>query len=51
MKLYKLTAHEAHDLLRKREVSAVELTSSVLERIREAEPAVKALVTVSEELA
>jgi len=51
MNLYDLTAHEAHDLLRSRQVSSVELTRAVLERIHQVEPKVRAFVTVTEELA
>ncbi|MDP2917117.1 MAG: amidase family protein, partial [Dehalococcoidia bacterium] len=46
-----LTIHEAHHLLKTRQVSSVELTKSVLERINKMEPKVHALVTVTEELA
>ena len=38
MELYDLTAHEIHDLLVKREVSAVEVTESVFQRIDKVEP-------------
>ncbi len=51
MKLYELTAHEAHDLLKKRQVSSVELTSAALERIRQVDDAVRSMVTVTEETA
>ncbi len=46
-----LTIHEAHELLKKREVSSVELTRELLKRVRELEPEVHALVTVTGELA
>ncbi len=49
--LYHLAAHEAAALLAAREVSAVELTNAVLERIRQTEPLVRGLVTVTEEAA
>ncbi|AOY57081.1 MULTISPECIES: Asp-tRNA(Asn)/Glu-tRNA(Gln) amidotransferase subunit GatA [Desulfococcus] len=51
MKLYELTIHEAHDLLRRKEISAVELTGSVLDRIREIDPRVGAYITVAKETA
>ena len=46
-----LTIHEAHELLRKRELSSVELTRSYLERIEAVEGRVKAFVTVTADLA
>ncbi len=46
-----LTIHEAHDLLKSRQLSSVELTRSCLERISHIEPRVKAFVTVTDELA
>ena len=46
-----MTAHEARDLLDRGEVSSVELTQAVLDRIREVEDKVKAFVTVTDELA
>jgi len=46
-----LTIHEAHRLLKNRELSSVELTRACLERISEVEPKVRALVTVTDELA
>ncbi len=51
MELCYLTAHEAQDLLRKREISAVELTQEVLKRIEQVEEKVKAFVTVTADLA
>ncbi|MBI2851303.1 MAG: Asp-tRNA(Asn)/Glu-tRNA(Gln) amidotransferase subunit GatA [Chloroflexi bacterium] len=47
----KLTIHEAHELLKTKQLSSVELTKACLERIRQVEPQVKAIVTVTEELA
>ena len=41
----KFTIHETHRLLESKQVSSVELTRTYLERIQEAEPEVKALVT------
>ena len=46
-----LTIHEAHQLLKTRQISAVELTQACLARIREVEPELQALVTVTDELA
>ncbi|MCC6545347.1 MAG: Asp-tRNA(Asn)/Glu-tRNA(Gln) amidotransferase subunit GatA [Nitrospirae bacterium] len=44
MDLYKLTIHELHDLLKKKEVSAKEITESVFSRIDEVEDKVRAYV-------
>ncbi len=49
--LYDLTAHEARDLLDKKEISSVELTQACLERIAQAEDRVKAYMTVTAEVA
>ena len=49
MPKYDLTIHEAHQLLKKGEVSSVELTKSVLERVGEVEGKVRSFVTVTEE--
>src|SRR3989304_1111153 len=49
--LFRLTIHEAHQLLIHREISSVELTRAVLERLHRVEPQVKAFVTVTEDLA
>ncbi|HEY55202.1 MAG TPA: Asp-tRNA(Asn)/Glu-tRNA(Gln) amidotransferase subunit GatA [Dehalococcoidia bacterium] len=46
-----LTIHEAHRLLKARKLSSVELTKACLERTKELEPKLKALVTVTGELA
>jgi len=51
LKLCELTIHEAHDLLRKGEVSAVELTQAVIERIVEVDNQVKAYLTITPEWA
>ncbi len=51
MELYSLTAHEASDLLKKGEVSSVELTKSVLERIEDVEGKVGGYITVLNEKA
>ncbi len=49
--LWRLTAHEAHEGLRRREFTSVELTRSVLERVAEVEPTVNAYITLTAELA
>jgi len=49
--LHDLTAHEAADLLARREVSSRQLTQAVLDRIRQVEERIGAFVTVTEELA
>jgi aspartyl-tRNA(Asn)/glutamyl-tRNA(Gln) amidotransferase subunit A len=46
-----LTIHEAHTLLRTRQVSSVELTRHYLERIQQIDPKIQALVTVTPETA
>ncbi len=46
-----LTIHEAHELLKGRQLSSVELTQAYLERIQQVDPKVRALVTVTGELA
>ena len=46
-----LTIHEAHRLLKTRQLSSVELTTAYLERIQEVEPKVHALVITTDELA
>ncbi|MGH2633984.1 MAG: amidase, partial [Tepidiformaceae bacterium] len=49
--LWRLTAHEAHEKLRAKEFTAVELTESVLARIEAVEGKVHAYITVTPELA
>ena len=49
MKLYELTAHELHDKLVNKELSSVELTNALYERIDEVEDKVNAYVTVDKE--
>ena len=44
---YYLTAHEMRDLLEKREISATELTRSVLERTQQVEPKLKSYLQVT----
>ena len=46
-----LAIHEAHSLLKAKKLSSVELTRACLQRIRQVEPDVHALVTTTEELA
>ena len=49
--LHRLTAHEARKLLSNREVSSVELTQAVLDRIAAVDDRLGAYLTVSDELA
>jgi aspartyl-tRNA(Asn)/glutamyl-tRNA(Gln) amidotransferase subunit A len=49
--LWRLTAHEAHEKLRAKEITSVELTRSVLDRVAEMEPKVHAYITQTPELA
>ena len=51
MDLYSLTIHEAGDLLRRREVSAHELTAAALSRIEAVDTQVKAFLTVTPDIA
>ncbi len=51
MDLCRLTIHEAADLLKKREVSSVELTEAVLHQVEAVDGKVNALVTVTADLA
>jgi len=48
---YDLTIHEAHGLLKARKLSSVELTQAILDRIKQVEPKVRAIVTVTGETA
>ena len=48
---YDLTIHEAHQLLKKRELSSLELTKAVLERVHQVEDKVRSFVTVTEDVA
>ncbi|MFC1943422.1 Asp-tRNA(Asn)/Glu-tRNA(Gln) amidotransferase subunit GatA [Chloroflexota bacterium] len=47
--LNQLTIHEAHRLLKSKQLSSVELTKACLERIHQVEPKVHAFVTVTDE--
>ena len=49
--LWRLTAHEAHEKLRAKEFTAVELTQSVLDRVAAVEPRVHAYITLTAEVA
>ena len=51
MKLHELTIAEAHRLLRKREITSLELTRAVLDRIEAVEHKVDAYITVAGETA
>ena len=51
MKLYELTIGEAHRLLKNKEISSVELTRAVLDRINTVEGNVDAFITISEQTA
>jgi len=48
MKLHELKIHEAHELLKKKEISSRELTMAVLERIRDVEDKIGAYITVED---
>ena len=48
---HQLTIHEAQRLLKAKQLSSVELTKACLERIHQVEPKVRALVTITDELA
>ena len=47
MELFELTIHELHEKLKRREVSSVEATKSLLARIEATEPKVGAFITVT----
>ncbi len=51
MELYRLTAHQLHQLLQKKEVTSREITESVLRRIGQVEERVHSFITVLPELA
>ncbi len=51
MSINQLTAHELHEKLKEREITAVELTESIYARIDAVEPAVKGYLTLTKELA
>lgn len=47
MKLYSLTIHKLHEKLKRKEVSSVEVTKEVLNRIGEVEERIRAFVTIT----
>lgn len=51
MELYRLTAHEIHQLLQKKEVSSEEVTRSVISRIEEVEPKINGYIETTFDLA
>lgn len=51
MDLCQLTAHELHDKLQKKEISAVEIASSVFKRVDQVEEKVKSYLTVTRDQA
>jgi len=51
MPLYELTAHELHEKLKAREITAVELTQSVHDRIDAVEERIKGYITLTKETA
>ena len=51
MPLYELTAHELHEKLKAREITSVELTNAVYERIGEVEARTQAYLTLTKEIA
>lgn len=51
MKLFDLPAHQLHEMLKAKEISAVELCKDVFSRIKDVEEKVKAYVTLTEDMA
>jgi len=51
MELYEFTAHQLHNMLKERQISAVELCKHIFSRIKEVEDKVKAYLTLTEEIA
>jgi aspartyl-tRNA(Asn)/glutamyl-tRNA(Gln) amidotransferase subunit A len=51
MDLFRLTIHEAHALLKKKEISSKEITESVLDRIEAVEDRIGAYITVTKDQA
>ncbi len=51
MELYDLSIREAHDLISKKQVSSLELTTATLDHIHNTDPHINAFVTVADELA
>lgn len=51
MELHKLTIHEAHELLKKKEISSEELTKAYFDRIKSVDDKIKAYITIDEDRA
>ena len=51
MPLYELTAHELHEKLKVREITALELTRSMYDRIGGVEEQIKGYLTLTEDIA
>ena len=51
MQLYELTIHELLELLDQGETTAVEVTTSIYERIKKLEPSIAAYLSLAEEMA
>jgi aspartyl-tRNA(Asn)/glutamyl-tRNA(Gln) amidotransferase subunit A len=51
LELHKLTIHESHELLKKKEISSEELTKALFERIKNVDDKIKAYITLDEERA
>ena len=51
MQLYELTAHELHEKLKAREITSVEVTESVYDRIGGVEEQIKGYITLTREIA
>ncbi|CAH2214721.1 glutamyl-tRNA(Gln) amidotransferase (subunit A) [Tepidibacter aestuarii] len=49
MKLYEMTLKEVSEKIKKQEITALELTQSILDRIKEVEPKVDSYITITEE--
>nr|WP_099189401.1 Asp-tRNA(Asn)/Glu-tRNA(Gln) amidotransferase subunit GatA [Tepidibacter mesophilus] len=49
MKLYEMTLKEVSEKIKKQEITALELTKSILNRIKEVEPKVDSYITITEE--
>ena len=51
MDLHTLSIRESHHLLSTKQISSVELTTAILDHIRKTDPAIRAFVTMTDELA
>jgi len=51
LELYELTIHQAHELLRQRQISSVELTRAVLERVARVDDRIRAYLRLTPETA